>query len=101
MLSALLLIPLIAAIVIWLLPQSLPSSRFRSISLVVLTIVFGLSLSLVVNFDPQMGGMQFTEQMPWVDWLGLSYHLGVDGISLPLIILNQFLTAIAILSSPD
>ena len=45
--------------------------------------------------------MQFTEQLPWVDWLGLSYHLGVDGISLPLIILNQLLTLIAILSSPD
>ncbi len=101
MLSALLLIPLIAAIVLWLLPQSLPSSRFRSISLVVLTIVLGLSLSLVINFDPQVGGMQFTEQIAWVEWLGLSYHLGVDGISLPLIILNQFLTAIAILSSPD
>ncbi|WP_159787197.1 NADH-quinone oxidoreductase subunit M [Sodalinema gerasimenkoae] len=101
MLSALLLIPLIAAILICLLPQSLPSSRFRSISFVVLTIIFGLSLGLMVNFDPYVGGMQFTEQMPWVDWLGLSYHLGVDGISLPLIILNQLLTAIAILSSPD
>ena len=55
MLSALLLIPLIAAMMTCLLPQSLPSSRFRSISVVVLTALLGLSLSLVVNFDPHVG----------------------------------------------
>ncbi|OAB60096.1 NAD(P)H-quinone oxidoreductase subunit D4 [Phormidium willei BDU 130791] len=101
MLSALLLIPLTSAIIICLLPESLPSRRFRSISFVVLTIVFGLTLSLLADFDSSLGGLQLTEQVAWVDWLGLSYHLGLDGISLPLVLLNQLLTAIAILSSPD
>jgi NAD(P)H-quinone oxidoreductase subunit 4 len=43
--------------------------------------------------------MQFSESVRWVEWIGLNYHLGLDGLSLPLVFLNALLTAIAIYSS--
>jgi len=43
--------------------------------------------------------MQFSERAPWITWLGAEYHVGVDGISLLLVLLTTFLTAVAILSS--
>src|SRR5574337_3534 len=58
-----------------------------------------LSLIVYVRFDPAEGGMQFVERAPWIDSSGSSYFLGVDGISLPLLLLTTFLTPIAILAS--
>ncbi|MGE5175608.1 MAG: NADH-quinone oxidoreductase subunit M, partial [Hyphomicrobiales bacterium] len=50
-------------------------------------------------FDNTKRGMQFVEQAPWVPALGITYHLGIDGISLLLILLTTFLSAVAILST--
>ncbi|CBE69764.1 NADH-quinone oxidoreductase chain M (NADH dehydrogenase I, chain M) (NDH-1, chain M) [Candidatus Methylomirabilis oxygeniifera] len=58
-----------------------------------------LSLIVYVRFDPAEAGMQFVERAPWIDSIGSSYFLGVDGISLPLLLLTTFLTPIAILAS--
>lgn len=56
-----------------------------------------LSLKLWLDYDPLVGGMQFLEQFPWVEKLELHYSLGVDGISLPLLLLNHFITLLLIL----
>jgi NADH-quinone oxidoreductase subunit M len=58
-----------------------------------------LSLIVYVRFDPAEAGMQFVERVPWIDSIGSSYILGVDGISLPLLLLTTCLTPIAILAS--
>jgi NADH-quinone oxidoreductase subunit M len=58
-----------------------------------------LSLIVYVRFDPAEAGMQFVERVPWIDSIGSSYVLGVDGISLPLLLLTTCLTPIAILAS--
>jgi NADH-quinone oxidoreductase subunit M len=52
-----------------------------------------LALSLLVFFayDPTRGGFQFVERLDWIPQLGISYLLGVDGISLPMLILNGFI----------
>ncbi len=60
---------------------------------------FLLSLPLFFYFQPQTTGMQFVENVPWIPSLGVSYHLGVDGISLFLVLLTTLLSAVAILSS--
>ncbi len=63
---------------------------------------FLLSLPLFFYFQPETAagmGMQFVENVPWIPSLGVSYHLGVDGISLFLVLLTTLLSAIAILSS--
>ena len=58
-----------------------------------------LSLIVYVRFDPAQAGMQFVERASWIPSIGSSYLLGVDGISLPLLLLTMFLTPIAILAS--
>jgi NADH-quinone oxidoreductase subunit M len=55
--------------------------------------LISLVLSLLVFFayDPAQGGFQFVERVPWIPQLGISYLLGVDGISLPMLVLNGFI----------
>jgi NADH-quinone oxidoreductase subunit M len=61
-------------------------------------VVFILSLHLVYHFDAASGGMQFEESCAWIQNI-ISHHLGIDGISLFLVLLTTFLTPLAILSS--
>jgi NADH-quinone oxidoreductase subunit M len=60
---------------------------------------FFISLCLYFNFSSETAGMQFSVKKTWIESLGISYHLGIDGISLFLILLTTFLTPLAILSS--
>jgi NADH-quinone oxidoreductase subunit M len=60
---------------------------------------FLLSLALYGGFDPANPGYQFVERRAWMPTFGISYHLGVDGISLLLVLLTTFLCPLALLSS--
>ena len=62
-------------------------------------IVFFLSLVLWVKFDPQEGGFQFVESLPWLPEYGVGYKMGVDGISVLFVLLSTALTPICILAS--
>jgi len=62
-------------------------------------IVFGLSLVLWVRFNPADPGFQFVENVPWMPEYGLTYHLGVDGISVLFVLLSTALTPICVLAS--
>jgi NADH-quinone oxidoreductase subunit M len=61
-------------------------------------VIFILSLHLVYHFDASQGSMQFEESHAWIKSI-ISHHLGIDGISLFLVLLTTFLTPLAILSS--
>jgi NAD(P)H-quinone oxidoreductase subunit 4 len=101
MLSTLLLIPLLGAACISFLPFGMTSKLSRKVALVVASLVFLWTVILSIQFNPGEINQQFTEFLPWIDALGLNYHLGVDGLSLPLLLLNGFLTCIAIYSTDD
>ena len=62
-------------------------------------IPLGLSLYLLYAFDPRDGGYQFVAQYPWIPAFGISYHVGVDGISLFLIVLTTILISVSLLYS--
>ncbi|NJO18196.1 MAG: NADH-quinone oxidoreductase subunit M [Thioploca sp.] len=70
----------------------------RSIALVVSLLTFALSLSLYFEFDTTTTVMQFTEKYSWIPNFNIYYHLGIDGISMPLIILTTFSTVLVILA---
>ena len=99
MLSALILIPIAAAILLAFLP--LEASRIKTTALAIGGVLFAITLWILARFDPTIAGIQFTENLPWVQELGLNYHLGVDGLSLLLLILNGLLTMIAIYITPE
>ncbi len=99
MLSELILIPAAGAIALMLWPGKLGPKMARDISVVCLSLTLVWTLVVVAQFDPQAGGLQFQEALPWVDTIGLTYRLGVDGLSLPLVVINALLTLVAVYSS--
>jgi NADH-quinone oxidoreductase subunit M len=71
----------------------------RNIALVTSLVTFAATLLLWWRFDATLATYQFQEQYAWMPDFGITYHIGVDGISLLLIVLTGFLTPIALLSS--
>jgi NADH-quinone oxidoreductase subunit M len=97
-LSLILLLPVAGALVIGLFDKE-AKLLIRTTGLVVSTAVFLCSAWLFVAFDPTVSGMQFVEKYLWIPQLDSSYHLGVDGISMLLVVLTAFLTPLALLAS--
>src|SRR5262245_35012239 len=75
------------------------AGTIRRIALIVSVLVFGETLLLWSRFNPAMADFQFVERHAWIPSFGISYAVGVDGISLLLIVLTGFLTPLALLSS--
>lgn len=99
MLSAFIWVPLAGAILIGFWPGDLDANRSRVMALVAAIAVLLFNLLLAFQFVPTNSAIQFSEYLPWISWLGLNYHLGIDGLSFPLICLNSLLTLIAIYST--
>jgi NADH-quinone oxidoreductase subunit M len=70
----------------------------KRLALVLSVITFVMSLPLVSDFDRSTHQMQFTELAPWISSFDVNYHLGVDGISVPLILLTTFITVLVIIA---
>ncbi|HLO48368.1 MAG TPA: NADH-quinone oxidoreductase subunit M [Kamptonema sp.] len=101
MLSTLLWLPVLGAIVVGFLPGNQTAIRLRYIALAFAIAIFLWTLWLLTQFDLTASGLQFQEYLPWISQLGLNYNLGVDGLSMPLVVLSSFLTALVIYGSGD
>jgi NADH-quinone oxidoreductase subunit M len=75
------------------------ASLTRWLALGISLVTFVLSLMMWAQFDPTQGGYQLEEVHSWMPDFGISYHVGIDGISLLLVVLTTFLTPIALLCS--
>lgn len=73
--------------------------KIRRVALVLSALTFFLSVPLYMNFDVGNLDMQFTESHAWIPTFNINYELGIDGISLALILLTTFITALVILAS--
>jgi NADH-quinone oxidoreductase subunit M len=73
----------------------------KTLALVVSLVTFAATLVLWWMFDPTNADYQFVERHAWMPMFGIQYFVGVDGISLFLIVLTGFLTPLALLSSWD
>ncbi|HET9363032.1 MAG TPA: NADH-quinone oxidoreductase subunit M [Vicinamibacterales bacterium] len=71
----------------------------RWLALAVSLATFGVTLALWIGFDSSSAEFQFVERVPWIPAFGIDYYIGIDGISLMLVVLTGFLTPIALLSS--
>lgn len=92
-LSTLVAIPIIGSLILGFLGNE-QKSVLRVGSVVLAAINFVVSLLLLSGFQSGTMHFQFQERAPWIPQLGIEYHLGVDGISIWLIILSTFLTLI-------
>lgn len=99
MLSALLIIPFAGALAIILWPGDLKGTHARWFSMAVLGATLGWLALLISRFDIYSPGFQFEETLAWVEQVGLTYRLGLDGLSLPLLLINSLLGLIALYAS--
>ncbi len=90
-------LPTLGAIAIWLLARNDQQVRWGALAVSVATFV--VTLPLLFSFDTTTAHMQFEELHPWIRSFHVNYHLGVDGISMPFILLTSMLTVICIVSA--
>ncbi len=98
LLSSILWLPLLGCLGVILLPRG-RLALLRNFTLAVTIADLVLAVVLFQRFDPEQAGMQLVEKIPWISQWGVSYHLGVDGLSLLLIVLTAFLAPLAVLST--
>ena len=96
-LSLILFLPLAGAVLVALAPRQ--DELLKRIGLVVSGVTFLVSLLLLVGFKTGVADFQFEERLTWVKEWGISYHLGIDGISLFLVLLTTLLFPICFLAS--
>ena len=97
LLSLIVFTPLAGALVLMLTPKEQHASLRRAAFMFSL-LPFALSLYLLVQFNPADPGFQFTEKVGWIPQFGIAYSLGIDGLSLFLLLLTTFLTPLVILA---
>ena len=97
LLSILILQSLVSAF--WIVVSEYNRAKIITYTSMVVSII--ITVLIFLKFDPSLSEMQLTESYQWIDHWNLTLQLGVDGISLPLIILTVFVNAIIITSTPN
>jgi len=97
-LSLLIFFPIVGAIILLFINKE-KAGTIRVVTLIFSIVEFVISLPLFFAFNPKTASMQFAEDYWWVQSYGISYKLGIDGISLLLVLLTTFLTVLCILCS--
>jgi len=100
LLSVLIWTPIIGGILVLLAGDRDPSGA-RKIALLFSIVTFLLTLPLYTQFNTDTSLMQFVERHSWIDAFNIEYFVGVDGISMPLILLTSFMTVIVVISAWD
>jgi len=90
--------PILGGIAVLLAGDKGDAGGARRLALAVSIATFILSLGLYTGFDSSTASMQFVERIEWIGAFNIFYHFGVDGISMPLIILTTFTTILVILA---
>jgi NADH-quinone oxidoreductase subunit M len=94
LLSLLIVLPLLGALVLLFIPRA-NDRAIRWVALGTTIVAFAVSVALFLNFRAN-AAMQFVERAAWIPQLGIAYNVGVDGLSILLVVLTTFLMIIAI-----
>lgn len=100
-LSLVTFLPLVGAVLLALLrgDEAQVTSKSRVLALVITTLTFIASVPLLCSFDGATADFQFVEKRVWFEQYGISYHMGVDGISVFFVLLSTFLMPLCVLAS--
>ncbi|MGH1455392.1 MAG: NADH-quinone oxidoreductase subunit M [Alphaproteobacteria bacterium] len=104
LLSVMIFLPIVCAAMIAVMRseqgnEELVERNIKFVALFGSVFVFAFSIFMLNNYDEKLTGFQFVEKYEWFRKLGLSYHLGVDGISVLFVLLSAALTPVCILAS--
>ena len=98
LLSLVIWIPIIGGVVVLASANDARPLQVRVLSLLVAILTFIISIPLYSDFQIGTAAMQFQENASWISTFNINYHLGIDGISMPLILLTTFITVIVIIA---
>lgn len=98
LLSVSIWLPIVAGCLLLALGREENRGAVRWIALVGSLLAFVVTLPLISGFDNGTAAMQFQEHMPWIERFNISYHLGVDGISVWFVLLTAFITVIVVIA---
>ncbi len=98
LLSLVIWLPIAAGVAVLATGGDRNANLARMIALIGSILGFLVAIPLYTGFNVLQGGMQFTEMAPWVERFHVNYHLGVDGISLWLVLLNCFTTPLVVIA---
>ena len=98
LLSTVIWLPILAGIAVLFTGSDRNANFARWLALAGAIAGFVVALPLYVNFNPAAQGMQFIELTPWIESYHINYYLGIDGISLLLILMNTFTTILVVLA---
>jgi NADH-quinone oxidoreductase subunit M len=99
LLSFILFTPALAAALLFLLPDR--ERVLKSFAVVASLVPLALAIAVWAGYDGTAGGFQFEERMAWYAAIGSEYHLAVDGLSIPLVLLTALLTPLALLAAAN
>lgn len=97
LLSLLIWIPVFSAVLISALGVKAPDA-VKPVALIAALVTFFLSLVVYSGFDAATAAMQFTEKTSWIEAFNIHYHLGIDGLSLPLILLTTLIGVVVVIA---
>ena len=97
-LSTVIWLPIVAGLIVLLAGSDRNAAVVRWLALIGAIAGFVVALPLWTGFDRTIAGMQFEEFRPWIETYSVNYHLGIDGVSLLLILLNCFTTVLVVIA---
>ena len=99
-LSLSILFPIVGALIVPFIPDKGEGKEVRWYALIISLITFLITVAAYFKgFDPSLEGLQLYEKVSWLPDLGLTWSVGADGLSMPLILLTSFITSLAVLAA--
>jgi NADH-quinone oxidoreductase subunit M len=98
LLSLAIWIPIVAGLLVLAAGGERNAPMQRSLALIGALIGFAVTIPLYTGFDLHNPGMQFVQNIPWIERFNVNYHLGVDGISVLFVLLNSFITVLVVIA---
>ena len=99
-LSLAILFPIVGSLLVPFIPDAGDGRRVRWYSLGITLLTFLITVAAYLNgYDPNLSGLQLAERVSWLPDLGLTWAVGADGLSMPLILLTSFITTLACLAA--
>ncbi|HEY0663729.1 MAG TPA: NADH-quinone oxidoreductase subunit M, partial [Thiobacillaceae bacterium] len=97
-LSLVIWVPIAAGVLVLATGSDRNAALARWLALAGALLGLAVAVPLATGFDVSAHGMQFVENVPWIPQFNVNYHLGVDGISMPLVLLNSFVTVLVVIA---
>ena len=98
LLSLAIWVPIVAGLLVLAARGERNAPMQRSLALLGALLGFAVTIPLYTGFDLSNPGMQFVQNIPWIERFNVNYHLGVDGISVLFILLNSFVTILVVIA---